>query len=413
MRNSPLVPRAGLALVSGALLAALAVSGCGTQSGVAAGDTSTTSPNPTTSATGAARSPSASPSATHAKSRASAGPPVGGPVPGGFAATSVTFVSQDEGFVLGTAPCAHKPCTSVVRTYNRGASWRGVPAPVVPLGQPGGASPAVWGIRFATPSVGFIFGSGLWETTDGGGHWAKIASPPGDIMSLAIIDGQIVALTQSCSGQSGCAATGTLLRRALGGGGWEVSATVTNPGTITTQAKVAAVLDGTSVLVTGDGGVSVATHATPCTTQGVSMASQVAVTAPDSLALLCSGQGAMGSVGKTVYVSGDLGAHWTKAGAPPMGGDPQFVGGGTNGRLVVAAASGASELYYSGNGGQGWGTAYQQGDGGQGFNDLGFTTTSDGVVVHGPAITDGDAEGRPGQLLLTSDGGGSWKAVTW
>src|SRR5215471_6694778 len=84
-----------------------------------------------------------------------------GPVPGGFAATSVTFVSPREAFVLGTAPCSHAPCTSIVRTLDRGASWRGLPAPVVPLGQPASITgPAVWGIRFATPAHGFVFGNG-------------------------------------------------------------------------------------------------------------------------------------------------------------------------------------------------------------------------------------------------------------
>jgi photosystem II stability/assembly factor-like uncharacterized protein len=54
--------------------------------------------------------------------------PSDGPVPARFAATSVTFVSADEAFVLGTAPCAHAPCTSVVRTLDRGQSWVGLPA---------------------------------------------------------------------------------------------------------------------------------------------------------------------------------------------------------------------------------------------------------------------------------------------
>ena len=51
--------------------------------------------------------------------------PPGGPVPSGFTATSVTFVSAQEAFVLGTAPCPNAPCTSIVRTLGRGASWRG------------------------------------------------------------------------------------------------------------------------------------------------------------------------------------------------------------------------------------------------------------------------------------------------
>ena len=81
--------------------------------------------------------------------------PPGGPVPSGFTATSVTFVSAQEAYVLGTAPCPNAVCTSIVRTLDRGASWRGLPAPAVPLSAPGGTG--VWGIRFATPEHGFVF----------------------------------------------------------------------------------------------------------------------------------------------------------------------------------------------------------------------------------------------------------------
>ena len=64
---------------------------------------------------------------------------------------------------------SHAPCTSVVRTLDRGRTWVGLPAPAEPVGQPGlGGAPAVWGIRFARPEHGFVFGDGLWETTDGG-----------------------------------------------------------------------------------------------------------------------------------------------------------------------------------------------------------------------------------------------------
>jgi hypothetical protein len=122
--------------------------------------------------------------------------PAGGPVPGGFAAASVTFVSVGEAFVLGTAPCAAPPCTSVLRTLDRGASWRGLPAPPVRIGRPGLAgAPAVWGIRFATPARGFVFGDGLWETADGGAHWTRDTQPGDSILALAVLDGQVLALT--------------------------------------------------------------------------------------------------------------------------------------------------------------------------------------------------------------------------
>ena len=415
MRPVLRAPRFGVALISSALLTTFALSACGSAHPAAAGGnggTTAAAPASSSSASPAASHPASSTPATPVASSPAVAVPAGGPVPAGFAATSVTFVSTDEAFVLGTAPCSHAPCTSIVRTLDRGASWRGLPAPVAPLGQPqGAAGPAVWGIRFATPSHGFVFGTGLWETTDGGEHWNAVIAPLGSILSLEVIDGQVLALTAPCQTQGGCGQTGTLMRRALSGESWSKVAAVSNPRLISTQARVAALLDGTSVLVTSDGGQSYRIQATPCTTEGVSMASSVAVTGPDSLALLCAGDAGMGSVTKTLYVSDDLGAHWTRAGSPARGGDPLAIAAGTPAHLVVAAESGASWLYFSGNSAASWGTAYFDGDGGQGFNDLGFTTTSDGVVVHGPALNDNNHDGRPGQLLLTSDGGATWHVV--
>ncbi len=335
-------------------------------------------------------------------------------MPSRFAATSVTFVSPEEAFVLGTAPCAKAPCTSILRTLDRGASWRGLPTPVVPLAaQSEVAGPAVWGIRFANPSDGFVFGNGLWETTDGGEHWSSAVSPGSSIESLEVIDGQVLAVTGTCTPNGGCAQTGTLERRPLAGGAWQVVAPVSDRGVIATQARVAAVLDGSRVIVTTDGGSSTVTHALPCTQDGIDAATSVAVTGPTGLALLCAGNAGMGSVTKTVYVSDDLGAHWTKAGSPARGGDPEGLSAASASQLVTSAASGASMLYNSADGGAQWTTAYSQGDGGLGFNDLGFTTPADGVVVYGPVMSDSNAEGRPGRLLLTSNGGASWQAVSF
>src|SRR5215469_1948293 len=110
-------------------------------------------------------------------------------VPAKFAAESVTFASSREAFVLGTAPCAVAPCTSILRTLDRGRTWRGIPVPAVRIGRPGGPASAVWGIRFASRSRGFVFGSGLWATTDGGDHWHRVPGPGGSILALAAIDG--------------------------------------------------------------------------------------------------------------------------------------------------------------------------------------------------------------------------------
>src|ERR1700722_20219841 len=425
MNTSLRASRVGLA--GAALLAAVALTACGASSS-GAGGAAASSPAASSSGPAASGGPSSTPgsAASGAASTGAAGPtrsaststvtvPAGGPVPIGFAARSVTFVSPQEAFVLGTAPCAKAPCTSILRTLNRGASWRGLPAPVVPLATLSESTePAVWGIRFANPSDGFVFGNGLWETTDGGEHWSSAASPRGSIESLEVIDGQLLAAVGPCPIGGGCSTQGSLQRRPLAGGAWQVVAPVAGSGVIATQARVAAVLDGDDVIVTANGGVSTVTPPGPCSsTAGLNAPAWVAVTGPTGLAVMCAGDGAAGSVGKIVFVSDDLGSHWTRTGAPARGGDPEGVSAASASQLVVAAASGASMLYYSGDGGARWSTAYYEGDGGLGFNDLGFTTAADGVVVYGPAQSDDNAESRPGWLLLTSNGGASWQPVSF
>jgi len=311
------------------------------------------------------------------------------------------------------------PCTSIVRTLDRGASWRGVPAPVVKVGRPALSSAAVWGIRFTTPSHGFVFGTGLWVTTDGSAHWTRITGPAGSILSLATIDGQVLALTAQCTPTSGCARTGTVVRRPLGGGRWSRVTSISyslaglsDPtDLIATQARVAAMLDGSHVLVTKNGGVSFVRRATPCTTPGVALAVSVAVTSANGLALLCVGQGFSGHTIKNVYVSGDDGVRWHKAGMPSNDGVPGIIGAATPAQLTVTADSFGSWLYQSADGGRRWRTARFFPDGGLGWVDLGFTTSADGVVVHGAVDIDGNRDHRPGQLLLTGNAGASWVLV--
>ena len=269
------------------------------------------------------------------------------------------------------------------------------------------------GARFASPSHGFVFGNGLWETTDGGGHWTLDAAPTGPIFSLATIDGQVLALASKSGGRPA-----SLLRRPLSGGSWSTVASVSwvdllDPtDLISTQAGTAAVLDGNSVLVTTNGGLTVVHRATPSTPPGYSPAS-VAATSGHSLALLCIGQGYTGHTQKLVYVSGDAGAHWSKAGTPSSEGDGGTLAGGVATNLVLVTASAASWIEHSADGGTTWATVKTYGDGGMGWRDLGFTTPSNAIVVHGPADTNGNRYGRLGQLLLSSDGGATWQSVSF
>jgi hypothetical protein len=264
-------------------------------------------------------------------------------------------------------------------------------------------------------------GTGLWVTTDGSAHWTRITGPAGSILSLATIDGQVLALTAQCTQASGCARTGTVVRRPIGGGRWSRVTSISyslaglsDPtDLIATQARVAAMLDGSHVLVTRNGGLSIVRHATPCTgpAGGRPVAVSVAVTSANGLALLCVGQGFSGHTIKDVFVSGDDGVQWHKAGMPGDDGVPGTIGAATPGQLTVTADSFGSWLYHSADAGRTWGTARFFPDGGLGWVNLGFTTSADGVVVHGAVDADGNRDHRPGQLLLTGNAGASWVLV--
>jgi hypothetical protein len=397
------------------LLTAVAVAGlliASTACGAVRASGSQPPASPAASTTG--RSGSRSSTQASARAGPTAGTQLGGgPVPPGFAATSVTFVSADEAFVLGTARCAHAPCTSILRTLNRGASWIGLPAPPEPVGQAGLTStPVAWGIRFATPEHGFVFGDGLWETTDGGARWTRATTPVGSILSLAIVRGQVLVLAARCPPDSGCGQTGILARRPLSGGPWtgiakDVVTNLTDPDDlIATQAGIAAAIIGRDVLVTRDGGFTFTLNPIPCGSQ--SGGPSVAVISATSLAMLCTDGGYTGHTIKQVYVSDDAGSHWTLAGNPSPAGDAGTIAATATGRLAIATASAASWLFYSGNGGVSWQTVNEQYDGGAGWADLGFTTAAYGVVVHGPAVAGGQ---RPGQLFLTSDSGATWYPI--
>ena len=72
--------------------------------------------------------------------------------------------------------------------------------------------------------------------------------------------------------QGGCGQPGTLLRRPLAGGEWtqiteaSTSGIIDPTDMIATQAGVAAVLDGSDVAVTSNGGMTITRNPTPCGT---------------------------------------------------------------------------------------------------------------------------------------------------
>jgi len=341
--------------------------------------------------------------------------PTGKPAPARSSATSVTFVSTQTAYVLATAPCAHRPCTEILRTGNRGGSWVALPAPSEPISRPDGGG--LWGLRFANPRHGFAFGNGLWETTNGASSWRRATAPARYVADLEVTPrGQLVALAAPCQfPTSNCPGVLTLYRRSVAGGSWHVI-TATNgmafDESIAVHRSAVWVLAGTQLWISTDGGLSFRLHGQPCAKKasGLPALTSVADVGAHSY-LLCTGQAALSHTVKFVYQTSGTGSSWSLRGKPPTPGDAGSLAAGSDQAIVIATASAASWLYLSRDSGRHWSTPLTFTDGGVGWGDLGFTTATDGVVIHGPARRDGGSANFPGQIELTSDGGRTWHAA--
>ena len=161
-----------------------------------AAPTQPASPAPPTGSVPSVHPTSPSPTANPTASASSAQPapvPAGatGPVPAGFTVHDLTFVSDEQGWALGTAPCSSKPCTSLVRTSDGGRHWVGIRPPVVGLvGVDDCSTACVSNVRFATPLVGYLFGpQAFYLTTDGGATWQRQA---GGAAALEIAENNVL-----------------------------------------------------------------------------------------------------------------------------------------------------------------------------------------------------------------------------
>ncbi len=168
------------------------------------GSTSTSlSSTPTGSATSPAGTSTSAPTST-ATSR-----PVTVGVPADFRLVSVSQADNSTLFGLGITNCKGHACTQVVRSLDSGKSWRAVATFGQEVDTPGRTSSGKVGtrtslteIRMASPLVGWVFGAGVRQTTDGGFTWHPYAVPGGGVVSLET-DGNTVAVavaTGSCDG---------------------------------------------------------------------------------------------------------------------------------------------------------------------------------------------------------------------
>jgi photosystem II stability/assembly factor-like uncharacterized protein len=348
-------------------------------------------------AVGSPSAPAASPSSAQA--------------PMGFEPVSVTFVSADEGWVLGSVSCGSTRCAAIERTGDGGRTWVPAPGPnsavVSGLGVDTRATTGIARLRFATPSDGWAFGPDLWATHDGGVTWARVSVPGlpsgSAIVALEAAHGSVNAAFYD-GAQHFRIATSPVgsdawslspLQVAVGGGPVPEIQLVLSGDTGWLLENDRTVVGGAR-LVGGTWRTWKPACADVTGPAAIAASSSTDVVASCDMGLWSSPQG------NHLFVSGDGGATFAETGSRV----PVTLGGGvatpgTSTIIVSGTDSTESVLVGSFDGGQTWSTVLQAGS--VGLADLGFTTPTQGVVV---AIGTG-----AGRLLMTHDGGRTWSAI--
>ncbi len=342
-----------------------------------------------------------------------------------FLAQSMTFISNDDGWLLGAARCPTGWCTAVRKTTDRGRHWSAVPSPPAPISE--NSSPDITELRFANASDGFAFDPGLWVTHDAAAHWHRV-NLHGAVLALATSAGMAYAVVAPCwpFTSAKCSSPTRLYRSPVGADAWNEV-----PGVVLPDDQEDVVLDvrgsavdllvgGTKYFVGATNGRHFAKLTDPCPSSRTGpgyVLDSLALPAAKTLAVLCGDGVAAGSEGKKVYVSTDDGRTFRQVATPPFEGDVGELAAGSPTTLVMTARSGASWVFRTSGADTKWTTSLTFGDGGLGLGDLSFTDSTHGAVIH--ALADfvlsfrylGGHVPDLGTLFLTDNGGISWQPV--
>lgn len=335
--------------------------------------------------------------------------------PGELYPELVTFISQSVGFVIGPTTCGHTTCLRLATTRDAGVGWR--------WGTSTGLSSVTaaqwWRVRFANSLDGWISGPLLFATHDGGASWRPIHLPGlgttyGGVAALEAADGHVYAEIAEGSGTN--PGPTVLFGSRVSINSWypvPAVSTMANggpSGISVSQGVFTATLPSSGnvaidVYRSGDG-VSWRKVSPACGMSLSGFASSVTGITRTSIMAVCNTGGAAGSQGKVVYLSSDGGLTYQRVADPPIDGDTEATAG-VGATLVIAAASGGTELYASFDSGRKWSTVVTLGSGGIPFTDLGFTTASQAVAIFGLPDYPSSFE-----LYMTRDGGHQWIPTT-
>lgn len=302
---------------------------------------------------------------------------VGGPVPAGFQPQSFTAISELTWWLLGTAPCGGRSCTTIVQTTDGGPQFIRIPAP---------PTRAVSQVRFADTTDGYAFGPQLWSTHDGGRTWTQL-HVGNTVTQLAIADGYVYAIVSTRNRSA-------LLRSVVGADRW-TGLHGTGRGYLTAlwvQGPTVIVQSGSHLLTSADQGVHFTRR------RGVQHAGNCAYDGgPEALWAVCS----TGMAPDEVVLSNDLGNGFTTAAQVPNGPIGAFAAASG----TTAVASGQGPLYRTTDAGASWMPVDAPS---ADWTYLGFTDATHGVGIG----QFGGGGRRDYRLYYTTDAGRSYHLVT-
>ncbi len=331
---------------------------------------------------------------------------------------SVTFISPEDGWVLGLSMCGTASCLRLAKTGDAGKTWTWVNSDNVSTISPSDQ----WHIRFADGENGWISGPALYSTHDAGLIWTRVALTALDglnasVGALETADGRVYAeisegIEPNTDGPVVLFGSRTAVDTwysvpavTTGAAGFAGNISVADgvywislhPALVTAQGS-----DSLSTLYRSVDGITWRSEPQPCPSDTVA---SIAAATATRVFVVCAGGVAAGSQVKTAYGSDNSGANYERVTDPPFDGDFDAVAASPT-SISVVASSGGSEIDTSFDNGQTWTTPLDLGDGGLGLSDVGFTTATQGVAIHG-RIEYPDSL----QLFMTRDGGHQWSAV--
>lgn len=329
----------------------------------------------------------------------------------GFQPASAGFISPARGFVLGTGPCGlgHVCRARLAGTTDGGARWHRIASPDVPVGGPG-HGPWVSGVTFASRRVGWLYGSGLWVTRDGGGRWRKL-SLGGQVEDIAASSGRAYAVVEPAR------STGSeLFTTPVGANAWQRVGTFTGEyepdwsGGFAVLGRSAWFGTASAVWTTADGRHW---HSYPFACAGAYYGlAGIAAASPARVRFLCINTADFNTAeeGIEVMASTDGGKTEHLAGRKaPVTGDGGVIAVPPGDAKVITfdtTVGGPSWIGRSADGGKTWKQVAFFPRGGS-WDSLSYVSATVGwVVLSGPGTG-----GVTGLLLRTTDAGRSWHKV--